>query len=80
MIHRRVSGWRYPPVEPDGQGGFTRAHADRLIAVARATSLGGEDGAGVLTDDHRRLGAQQVVGVVAAPGGRRSAALERRRG
>jgi len=80
MIHRRVSGWRYPPVEPDGQGGFTRAHADRLTAVARATSLGGEDGAGVLTDDHRRLGAQQVVGVVAAPGGRRSAALERRRG
>jgi 5-methylcytosine-specific restriction enzyme subunit McrC len=68
MIHRSVSEWGYLPVEPDGQGGFTRAHADRLIAVARATSLGGEDGAGVLTDHHRRIRAQQVVGVIAAPG------------
>ncbi|WP_242140754.1 McrC family protein [Sphingomonas sp. TREG-RG-20F-R18-01] len=43
-------------------------HADRLIAVAREATLGGEDGAGILTDHHRRLRAQQVVGVIAAPG------------
>lgn len=68
MIHRSVSEWGYLPVEPEGRGAFTRAHADRLIAVARATSLGGDDGAGVLTDHHRRLRARQVVGVIAAPG------------
>jgi 5-methylcytosine-specific restriction enzyme subunit McrC len=67
VIHRSVSEWGYLPVEPEAQGAFTRAHADRLIAVARATSLGGEDGAGVLTDHHQRLRAQQVVGVMAAP-------------
>lgn len=68
MIHRSVSEWAYLPLEPEGPGAFTRAHADRLIAVARATTIGGEDGTRVLTDHHGRLRAQQVVGVVAASG------------
>jgi 5-methylcytosine-specific restriction enzyme subunit McrC len=68
VIRRSVIEWAYLPIEPDGEGAFTRTHADRLIAVARATTLGGEDGADVLTDHHRRLRAQQVVGVLVAPG------------
>lgn len=68
MIHRTVSEWKYLPIEPDGEGAFTRVHADRLIAVARVASLGGDEGTGILTDHHRKLRAQQVVGVIAAPG------------
>ena len=68
MIHRSVSEWAYLPIEPAAAGAFTRAHADRLIAVARSTSLGGTDGTGILTDHHGRLRAQQVVGVIAAEG------------
>ncbi|MEN2786731.1 McrC family protein [Sphingomonas qilianensis] len=68
MIHRTVSEWKYLPIEPVGEGAFTRAHADRLIAVARAATLGGEDGTGILTDHHSKLRAQQVVGVIAAAG------------
>lgn len=68
MICRCVNEWQYLPIEPEGAGAFTRVHADRLIAVARGAALGGEDGAGILTDHHRKLRAQQVVGVIAAPG------------
>ena len=67
MIHRTLNEWSYLPIEPDGQGAFTRVHADRLIAVARATTLGGDEGTGILTDHHKRLRAQ-VVGVIAAQG------------
>jgi 5-methylcytosine-specific restriction enzyme subunit McrC len=68
VIHRSVSEWGYVPIEPEGEGAFTRQRADRLIAVARAASLGGDDGAGILTDHHKRLRAQQVVGIIAADG------------
>ncbi|KRC81305.1 McrC family protein [Sphingomonas sp. Root241] len=67
MIHRSVTEWGYVPIEPEGEGAFTRRRADRLIAVARA-ALGGDDGTGILTDHHKRLRAQQVVGVIAAEG------------
>lgn len=68
MIHRSVSEWAYLPIEQSVEGAFTREHADRLIAVARSTPLGGADGTGILTDHHGRLRAQQVVGVIAAEG------------
>lgn len=68
MIYRSVSEWAYLPIEHSGAGAFTREHADRLIGVARSSSLGGTDGTGILTDHHRRLRAQQVVGVIAAEG------------
>ena len=68
MIHRTVSEWSYLPIEPSGNGAFTRDHADRLIAVAGTTGIGGSDGGRIFTDHHRRLRAQQVVGVIAAPG------------
>jgi 5-methylcytosine-specific restriction enzyme subunit McrC len=68
MIHRTVSEWSYLPIEPPSDGAFTRDHADRLIAIAGATDLGGSDGARIFTDHHRRLRAQQVVGLIAAQG------------
>lgn len=68
MTHRTLGEWGYLPVEVAGEGAFTREHANRLIAVAKRTEIGGEEGARILTDHHSRLRAQQVVGVLAAPG------------
>lgn len=68
MIHRTVSEWNYLPIDPPGDGAFTRDLADRLIAVAGSTDVGGADGGRIFTDHHRRLRAQQVVGVIAAQG------------
>ena len=42
------------------------------MAVARTARIGGQDGERILVDGHRRLRAQQVVGILAAP----SATLE----
>jgi 5-methylcytosine-specific restriction enzyme subunit McrC len=42
--------------------------ADRLMAVARASPLGGKDGGRILVHGRRTLGARQVVGVLAADG------------
>lgn len=68
MIRRTVLEWKYLPVEAAGPGALTRRHADRLLSVARASSLGGRDGVRVLTDHGKRLRAQQVVGVIASDG------------
>ncbi|QXF12877.1 McrC family protein [Sphingopyxis terrae] len=68
MIHRTVSEWNYLTIDPPGDGAFTRELADRLIVVAGATDVGGTDGERIFTDHHRRLRAQQVVGVIAAQG------------
>ena len=68
MIYRTVSEWSYLLIDPAGEGAFTRDHANRLIAVARGSGLGREDGTAVLTGHHSRIRAQQVVGVVAAGG------------
>ncbi|KJV40137.1 McrBC 5-methylcytosine restriction system component [Brevundimonas sp. KM4] len=42
--------------------------ADRLVAVARTSPLGGKDGGSILTHGRCALGARQVVGVLAADG------------
>lgn len=56
-------------VADDGAGeAIPRWAADRLVAAARASGLGGADGEAVLVNGHRRLRAQQVVGVLAAQG------------
>lgn len=68
MIRRTVLEWKYVPVEAPGAGALTRRHADRLLAVARRSPLGGRDGVRILTDAGRRLRAQQVVGVIATEG------------
>jgi 5-methylcytosine-specific restriction enzyme subunit McrC len=73
MIRRTIQEWGYLPIERDGGGQtVTPSQAKRLIRVARATqpslSLAGSEGERILVDHGRRLRAQQVVGVLAAPG------------
>lgn len=51
-----------------GEGGFSRAQADALLAAARGHSLGGDEGTAILCDHHRHLSARQAVGVIAGRG------------
>lgn len=68
MIHRRIREWDYIAVdESRGDEGLTRQAADALVATARASGLGGADGETILVNGHRRLRAQQVVGILASP-------------
>ena len=62
MTHLSILEWDRVPV---GEGGFARREADQLLASARTHPLGGIDGASILTDHHRWLRSQQIVGVVA---------------
>lgn len=62
MTHRTVHEWGRAEI---GDGGFTRAQANSLIAAARAHPLGGTEGTAVLCDHYRYLRAQQMVGVIA---------------
>ena len=64
-MHRTVHEWGRIEV---GDGGFSRAQADALLAAARRHALGGLDGTEVLCDHHRFLRARQMVGVIAANG------------
>lgn len=65
MTHLACHEWGRVTV---GEGGFTRAQADALLAAARAHPCGGSEGGDILSDHHRHLTAKQVVGVLAAPG------------
>lgn len=65
MTHLSCHEWGRVRV---GEGGFTRAQADALLAAARAHPCGGREGTEILSDHHRHLTARQVVGVLAAPG------------
>lgn len=65
MTHRAVSEWGKVTVGP---GGFTVREAEALMAAARAHPLGGDEGAGILSDHRHHLRARQMVGVLAAPG------------
>lgn len=62
MTHRSILEWGRIPV---GEGGFSRLQAERLLAACRQHPLGGVDGAAILTDHHRWLRSQQMVGMVA---------------
>lgn len=64
-----IREWDYIDVaETGGDGVVSRAAADSLVAAARACHIGGLEGENILINGHRRLRAQQVVGVLAAPG------------
>lgn len=66
MTHRAVSEWGKVPV--GAPGGFTVREAEALMAAARAHPLGGEEGAGILSDHRHYLRTRQMVGVLVAPG------------
>ncbi len=66
MTHRAVSEWG--KVAVGTPSGFTVREAEALMAAARAHPLGGEEGAGILSDHRHHLRARQMVGVLAAPG------------
>ena len=73
MNRRTIQEWGYLSVTGDGGGQtVTRSQANRLIAIARSAQaslrLGGSDAERVLVEHRKRLRAQQVVGVLAAPG------------
>lgn len=65
MTHLAVQEWGRVPV---GEGGFSRPHANALLAAAARHSLGGEEGLTILSDHYRELRAKQCVGVLAAAG------------
>lgn len=67
MIRRTVLEWGSLPYG-EGDDAICEDAADRLMAVARASPLGGKDGGRILTHGRRALGARQVVGVLAADG------------
>lgn len=67
MIRRTVIEWGSLPYG-EGDDGICEDAADRLMAVARASPLGGKDGGRILIHGRRALGARQVVGVLAANG------------
>lgn len=70
MIHRTVLEWRSLSYSDDlsRPDAIPAEMADRLVAVARRASLGGEDGARILHHGRTAIRAGQVVGVLAAPG------------
>lgn len=65
MINRTVLEWRKIRYG-DGPEEIPEWAADRIAAVARASPLGGEEGARILQHGRAALRAQQVVGVIAA--------------
>lgn len=65
MTHATVHEWGRVAV---GEGGFTRAQSDALLAAARRHPVGGVEGTGILCDHHRHLTARQAVGVLAGRG------------
>ncbi|WP_072384413.1 McrC family protein [Novosphingobium sp. NDB2Meth1] len=69
MTHRAVSEWGELPVSAKGcTKGFSIKEAEALVAAARDHPLGGEKGAGILSDHRHYLKAKQMVGVISAPG------------
>jgi 5-methylcytosine-specific restriction enzyme subunit McrC len=73
MIRRTIQEWGYLPITRDGGGqSITRSQANRLKALARAAQaslrLGDSKVERILVDHGQRLRAQQVVGILAAPG------------
>lgn len=67
MIRRTVLEWGSLPYGP-GDDAIPEDAADRLMAVARTSPLGGKDGGRILTHGRRALTARQIVGVLAADG------------
>lgn len=70
MIERTVLEWQSLSYSADATDpkAIPDWAADRLAAVAKRSSLGGEEGAKILQHGRTSLRAQQVVGVIAAEG------------
>ena len=72
MTHLTVHEWGRVGVCNDGDTvpklQFSRKQANALVAAARQHSLSGSEGTAILTDHYRHLTAQQMVGIIAAPG------------
>jgi 5-methylcytosine-specific restriction enzyme subunit McrC len=69
VTHRSVSEWGELPVSAKGcTNGFSSKEAEALVAAARDHPLGGDKGAGILSDHRHYLKARQMVGVISAPG------------
>ena len=67
MIRRTVLEWR-KLTYGEGPDEIPEVAAERLARVAKASPLGGEEGARILQHGRKALRAQQVVGVLAAEG------------
>lgn len=67
MIRRTLFEWKRLPYG-EGKDEIPEAAADRLVAVARASPLGGEGGARILSHGRKDLRAGQVVGVLVSRG------------
>jgi 5-methylcytosine-specific restriction enzyme subunit McrC len=67
MIRRSVLEWKKMPYG-EGQEDIPEWAADRIARVAKASPLGGKDGARILQHGRTSIRAQQVVGIIAAEG------------
>lgn len=67
MTHRTIREWASVAVG-EGEGCFTRAEADTLLAAARAHPVANRLGTNVLVDGGRQLHARQMVGVIVGEG------------
>lgn len=68
LTRHTLREWEYLPIGDSAAGGeITRKAADRLMAAARRSELGGGDGETILVNGHARLRAQQTVGVLVTP-------------
>lgn len=67
MIRRTIREWEHIAYGP-GDTEIAEMQADRIAAVARASSFSGRGGEGVLEHGRKGLRARGVVGVIATPG------------
>ncbi|MEQ1652733.1 MAG: calmodulin-binding protein, partial [Hyphomicrobium sp.] len=72
MSHLSVHEWgRVSVFNGNGQvpeGSFSRSQANALLVAARSHPLANRSGTNILVDRYSEITAQQVVGVIAAPG------------
>lgn len=72
MTHLTAHEWGNIPVHNGSDaapgGAFTRNQANTLLSAAQTHSLANRSGTNILIDRHSEIRAQQVVGVIAAPG------------
>ena len=59
--------WSDVPLSPWVESPLDRNKAEQLLSVAKASELGGRDGARILVDNHRKIRTQGMVGVIASP-------------
>lgn len=72
LTHLSTYEWKSVPVHngegPPKDGSFTRNQVNALLKAARSHPLANRHGTNILIDRHSEIVAQQVVGVLAAPG------------